>query len=47
LFLTLGLYALGTPRKNWKSAARNGFTASAVIEAFVLYEAYKQSKAQP
>ena len=43
-FLTLGLYALGSHRKNWKVAARNGFTASAVIEAFVLYEAWKQTK---
>jgi hypothetical protein len=46
-FLTLGLYALGSHRKNLKVAARNGFTASAVIEAFVLYEAYKQAKSQP
>jgi hypothetical protein len=43
-FLTLGLYALGSHRKNWKVAARNGFTASAIIEAFVLYEAWKQAK---
>lgn len=46
-FLTLGLYAFGSPRKNWKVAARNGFTASAIIEAFVLYEAWKQTQEQP
>jgi hypothetical protein len=46
-FLTLGLYALGSHRKNLKVAARNGFTASAVIEAFVLYEAWKQTRSAP